>query len=217
MGYSYLFWDLDGTLTDPGIGITNSVMYALKKFNIEVADRSVLYPFIGPPLLESFKKYYGFDEETAHLGVTYYREYFGEKGIFENEVYPGIPELLDKCAKNGFKHVLATSKPEHYAVQIMEHFDLAKYFHCMCGSRLDAGYETKADVIRDAFCRCDIEEQSKVLMIGDRLHDICGAKECGVACAAVLWGYGSREEFTQYGADFIVKDLDGLWDIIVTV
>jgi len=127
---SYLFWDLDGTLTDPGIGITNSVMYALKKFNIEVADRSVLYPFIGPPLLESFKKYYGFDEETAHLGVTYYREYFGEKGIFENEVYPGIPELLDKCAKNGFKHVLATSKPEHYAVQIMEHFDLAKYFHC---------------------------------------------------------------------------------------
>ncbi|MCM1467603.1 MAG: HAD hydrolase-like protein [Alistipes sp.] len=214
MGFSYLFWDLDGTLTDPGIGITNSVMYALEKFGIKAPDRSELYPFIGPPLMESFKKYYGFDEETAKLGVTYYREYFGVKGLFENEVYAGIPEFLDQCTRKGIKHVLATSKPEHYAVQIMEHFGLGKYFHCMCGSRLDAGYETKADVIRDAFERCGIEDKSEVLMIGDRMHDICGAKECGIACTAVLWGYGSREEFLQYGADHIVEDLDGLWKVV---
>lgn len=210
MNFSYLFWDLDGTLTDPGIGITNSVMYALRKFGIEVGERSELFAFIGPPLMESFKKYYGFDEKTAELAVSYYREYFGVKGLFENEVYEGIPEFLEKCVKQGIKLVLATSKPEHYAVQIMEHFDLAKYFHCMCGSRLDAGYETKADVIRDAFCRCNIEDKSKVLMIGDRMHDICGAKECGIACAAVLWGYGSREEFQEYGADYVVENLDGL-------
>ena len=216
MGFSYLFWDLDGTLTDPGIGITNSVMYALKKFDIEVADRSELYPFIGPPLMEYFKKYYGFDEEKAKLGVTYYREYFGVKGLLENEVYPGIPEFLNGCVKQGKKLVLATSKPEHYAVQIMEHFDLSGYFHCMCGSRLDAGYETKADVIRDAFDRCGIEDKSEVLMIGDRMHDICGAKECGIACVAVLWGYGSREEFQEHGANYIVRDLDELEKIIIT-
>lgn len=214
MKFSYLFWDLDGTLTDPGIGITNSVMYALKKFGIETDDRSRLYPFIGPPLMESFRKYYNFDEKTAELAVSYYREYFGEKGLFENEVYEGIPEFLDRCEKQGKKLVLATSKPEYYAVQIMEHFDLARYFHCMCGGRLDAGYETKADVIREAFVRCGIADKSEVLMIGDRMHDICGAKECGVACAAVLWGYGSEQEFRQYHADYIVKDLDGLGRII---
>lgn len=215
MGFSYLFWDLDGTLTDPGMGITNSVMYALKKFDIEVADRSVLFPFIGPPLMESFRKFYGFDEEKAKLAVTYYREYFGVKGLFENEVYAGIPEFLRKCTEKGKKLILATSKPEHYAVQIMEHFDLEKYFDCLCGSHLDAGYETKADVIRDAFSRCNIEDKSKVLMIGDRMHDICGAKECGIPCAAVLWGYGSEDEFRKYNADYIIKDLDELEELVL--
>ncbi len=215
MGFSYLLWDLDGTLTDPGLGITNSVMYALKKFDIEVAERSVLFPFIGPPLLESFQKFYGFDEKKAKLAVTYYREYFGVKGLFENEVYDGIPEFLRKCKEKGRKLILATSKPEHYAVQIMEHFDLAKYFDCLCGSRLDAGYETKADVIRDAFCRCDIKDKSEVIMIGDRMHDICGAKECGICCAAVLWGYGSEEEFRKYEADYIIKDLQKLEELVL--
>lgn len=215
MGFSYLFWDLDGTLTDPGLGITNSILYALKKFDITVSDRSTLYPFIGPPLMESFRKYYGFDEEEAGLAVTYYREYFGVKGLFENEVYAGIPAFLEKCAAGGKHLILATSKPEHYAVQIMEHFHLAQYFECLCGSRMDAGYETKADVIRDAFCRCNITDKSEVLMIGDRMHDICGAKECGIPCAAVLWGYGNEEEFRQYGADYVVKNLDELGKLVL--
>lgn len=214
--YQYLFWDLDGTLTDPAIGITNSIMYALKKFDIEVEHREDLYPFIGPPLMESFQKYYGFDEDKATLAVQYYREYFGVTGLFENEVFDGMEELLGKCKSMGGKLILATSKPEHYAVQIMRHFHLDRYFDCMCGSRLDASYETKADVIRDAMVRCNITTgmHPQCIMIGDRMHDINGAKEVGIKSMAVLWGYGTKEEFAQYGADYVVGSHEELFQII---
>lgn len=208
MKYQYLFFDLDGTLTDPGLGITNSIMYSLSKFNIIVEDRSKLYKFIGPPLMESYEKYFGFDEEKCRQAVNYYREYFGVKGLFENEVYPGIPQFLEKCKGAGYKLVLATSKPEHYAVEIMKHFSLAEYFDCMCGSNFDASLETKADVIREAMRRCSIEAKKEVLMIGDRMHDILGARECGLDSAGVLWGYGNREEFQENGAKYIIRDLD---------
>lgn len=214
MKYQYLFWDLDGTLTEPAIGITNSIMYALKKFNIEVENRETLYPFIGPPLMESFKKYFHFDEETAAQAVKYYREYFGVTGLFENEVYEGIPHLLSECKKMGCKNILATSKPEHYAVEIMKHFELDQYFDCMCGSRLDASYETKADVIRDAMERCNITDTSKCVMIGDRMHDINGAKEVGFECISVLWGYGTVEEFHEYGTNYIVSTQDELLSML---
>lgn len=212
--YNYLFWDLDGTLTDPGIGITNSIMYSLEKFGIKVVDRTSLYPFIGPPLLESYQKYYGFDKEKAELAVKYYREYFGVKGLFENEVYPGIADFLARCRENGFKMALATSKPEHYAVEIMEHFELSQYFDHMCGSTMASGLESKADVIRKALGCFDIDSTGEVLMIGDRMHDICGAKECSLDSAGVLWGYGNREEFRQNGATYIVSNLTELGKLI---
>lgn len=214
MRYSYLFFDLDGTLTDPGMGITNSIIYSLEKFGIKVEDRTSLYPFIGPPLLESYEKYYGFDEEKAKLAVNYYREYFGVKGLFENEVYPGMDEFLNKCREIGCKLVLATSKPEHYAVDIMKHFGLDRYFDCMCGSSMDASLETKADVIRKALKCCNISFTENVLMIGDRKHDILGAKECHIDSAGVLWGYGNREEFCQNGATYIVNNLKELEKVI---
>lgn len=214
MKYQYLFFDLDGTLTDPGLGITNSIMYSLSKFNIIVEDRSKLYKFIGPPLMESYEKYFGFDEEKCRQAVNYYREYFGVKGLFENEVYPGIPQFLEKCKGAGYKLVLATSKPEHYAVEIMNHFRLAEYFDCMCGSNFDASLETKADVIREAMHRCSIEVKKEVLMIGDRMHDILGACECGLDSAGVLWGYGNREEFQKNGAKYIIRDLDELQSLL---
>lgn len=210
MKYKYLFWDLDGTLTDPGIGITNSVMYALEKYNIRVEERSSLYPFIGPPLIESFMKFYGFDEEKATQAVNYYREYFGVTGLFENEVYDGMEHLLSWCVNQGYQLVLATSKPEHFAVEIMEHFNLAQYFKEMCGSRLDASLETKADVIRCAMQRCQIENPGEILMIGDRMHDIIGAHECGIECASVCWGYGNKEEFNKYNTDHIIETLEEL-------
>lgn len=214
MKYSYLFFDLDGTLTDPGLGITNSIIYSLEKYGIKVEDRTQLYKFIGPPLMESYGKYFGFDEEKARQAVAYYREYFGVTGLFENEVYPGIPEFLRKCREAGFKLVLATSKPEHYAVQIMEHFELSQYFDCMCGSRLDASHQTKADVIRKAMRRCAVTPEDNILMIGDRMHDIIGAGECGIDSAGVLWGYGNRDEFLSNHATYIVCDIAELEMIV---
>ena len=130
--------------------VTNSVIYALKKWGIEVRERSELYCFIGPPLSASFKKYYGFSEEDALKCVEYYREYFRDRGIFENKVYDGIPELLEKLKKSGKILILATSKPEIFAKQILDHFDLTKYFDFVAGASMDESRNKKADVIRYA-------------------------------------------------------------------
>ena len=144
----YIFFDLDGTLTDPGIGITNSVMYALNKFGIDVADRTSLYNFIGPPLLYSFQTFYGFSEADSAKAVQYYREYFRVTGLYENEVYAGIPELLTELKSRGYKLVLATSKPEEFAVEILKHFNLYDYFDFAAGATMDSTRSKKADVIR---------------------------------------------------------------------
>lgn len=201
----YILFDLDGTLTDPGIGITNSVMYALKKFNIEVADRTQLYKFIGPPLLYSFQTYYGFSETDSALAVQYYREYFKDRGLYENEVYDGIPELLGKLKERGYKLVLATSKPEVYAVEILKHFGLYDYFDFAAGATMDSTRSKKADVIAYALDSCGIKDLSTAIMIGDREHDILGAKQTGLASIGVLYGYGNREEFEAAGATYIAE------------
>ena len=126
--YRYILFDLDGTLTDPGMGITNSVAYALDKFSITVPDRSELYKFIGPPLVDSFMNYYGFSEEDANRAVAYYREYFKPTGIYENEIYDGVPELLEGLKAQGKTVILATSKPEIFAHEILKHFGIFSYF-----------------------------------------------------------------------------------------
>lgn len=128
MKYEVILFDLDGTITDPGIGITNSVAYALEKFNIKVKEREELYRFIGPPLMDSFQNFYGFTKEDAEQSVIYYREYYQEKGMLENYVYEGMEQLLQQLKKMGGTLIVATSKPEKFAVQILEHFHLAQYF-----------------------------------------------------------------------------------------
>ena len=208
--YDYIFFDLDGTITDPGEGITNSVAYALKKFGIENTDRRELYPFIGPPLYASFMKYYGFSEEEAHTAVDYYREYYADKGIFENRLYDGVEDLLDKLQKSGKKIILATSKPEIFAKKILHHFDIDKYFNYIAGATLDSKRVEKADVIRYAFEQLGIDEGGSV-MIGDRNFDIIGAKQTGLMAIGVLWGYGDEDELQGAGEDFIahtIKDLE---------
>ena len=145
--YSTIFFDLDGTLTDPGVGITNSVAYALKKWDIEVSERSLLYPFIGPPLSDSFQRYFGFSKEDSMKAIEYYREYFRDRGIFENEVYPGVHEMLTALRNEGKTIVLATSKPEGFAKTILEHFDLAKYFDFVAGASMDESRSKKGQVI----------------------------------------------------------------------
>lgn len=212
--YKYCLLDLDGTLTDPGMGITNSVMYALRKFGIEVTDRSELYCFIGPPLADSFQKYYGFDEEKADQAVAYYREYFRDKGIFENEVYPEIPEVLRTLKESGAIVALATSKPYEFAVRILEHFGLIQYFDYFGAATMDGRISKKTDVIAHLIEDLGDVDRSEVLMVGDRDQDINGAKANRLHSVGVLWGYGSSEELEGAGADFVLegpKNLAGLF------
>ena len=208
--FDYLFFDLDGTLTDPAQGITNSFIHALKYFGIEIPSYETLCTFIGPPLPETFKTQFGFDEQKVAEGVIKYREYFATKGLLENSVYPGILELLAGLKAAGKKLVVATSKPEEYSVRIIEHFGLAQYFENVCGSLMDESRSKKDEVIAYAIERNHISDKSKILMIGDRKHDILGAKKIGLKSCGVLFGYGSREELEEAGADFISQNVSRL-------
>lgn len=212
--YQYIFFDLDGTLTDPGIGITNSVAYALKKWNIEVSDRSELYCFIGPPLVDSFMKYYGFSEEDANRAVEYYREYFSEKGLYENTIFDGTAKLLADLKAAGKKIVLATSKPQHFAEIILKHFHIDQYFDVVAGATMDGTRSKKMDVIFYALDQCRPEDKSQVIMVGDREHDIHGANNAGLDSIGVLCGYGDREELETAGATFIVENIEDVWELV---
>ena len=208
--FEYLFFDLDGTLTNPAFGITNSFKYAYKYFGMEIPSYEKLCSFIGPPLVETFKNNFGFDDKKAEEGVKVYREYFSTKGLFENSVYPGIENLLEKLKKNQKHLVVATSKPELFALQILEHFNLSKYFDFICGSLMDESRSEKSEVISYALEKCKNPSLKKILMIGDRKHDILGAKKNGIKSCGVLFGYGTKEEFENSGADFICKNIEEL-------
>lgn len=208
----YLF-DLDGTLTDPKQGITKSVAYALSKFDIHVSNLDDLCVFIGPPLLDSFMEYYHMGKEDAEKAITYYREYFSVSGLFENEVYEGIRELLYTLQKQGKKCYVATSKPEPFAKQIVEHFGLGAYFEDICGATMDGSRSKKGDVIAYALQKHAIHK-ADAIMVGDRKHDILGAKENGLPCVAVLYGYGNRKEFEEAGADVIIEDVPSFLEYI---
>ena len=211
MNKTHILFDLDGTLTDPGMGITNSVMHALTHFGITVTNRSDLYRFIGPPLMDSFMEYYGLTEEQAVEAVRVYREYFADKGWAENTVYSGIEALLADLVAAGKMLLVATSKPQIFAERILVHFGLDKYFTHICGVALQAprGY-SKADVIRDALDRAGVSDLTTAVMVGDRHHDIDGAKVVGMDSIGVLYGYGDRTEHEAAGADVIVESVDEL-------
>lgn len=207
----HLLFDLDGTLTDSAEGITNSVLYALEKYGIQETNRDKLRKFIGPPLKESFMSYYGFMEEKAEEAVEKYREYFKVKGLFENRIYEGIPEMLTKLQAAGKQLYVATSKPEIFAKQIMEHFEIDKYFVDIHGSTLDGSRGSKTDVIAYALEQNEIQDKAETIMIGDRKHDIIGGQECGIETIGVLYGFGSIDELKANKADYIaetVKDLE---------
>ena len=208
--YKYVLFDLDGTLTDPKIGITKSVAYALEAYGIHVEDLDTLCKFIGPPLKDSFMNYYGFSEEKAIEAVEKYREYFRPYGVYENKVYDGVDNLLSELVDCGKKVILATSKPTVFAKVILEHFDLMKYFTCVVGSELDGSRVKKAEVVAEALRQAGVTDLSESVMIGDREHDIIGAKANGLASIGVLYGYGDREEHEAAGADHIMETVEEL-------
>ncbi len=210
MNYKYILFDLDGTLTDPKLGITKSVAYALKSYGIEVEDLDSLLKFIGPPLKDSFVKYYGFSEEQGVEAVERYREYFKPYGIYENKVYDGVENMLAELVKCGKKVILATSKPTIFANVILEHFDLKRYFTCVVGSELDGSRVKKGDVVAEALRQAGVTDKSAAVMVGDREHDIFGAKENEIDSVGVLYGYGDRAELETAGAGYLVESVEEL-------
>ena len=213
MKYEYIFFDLDGTLTDSQDGILNSFRSIFKHFGIKEPEYNVLKTYIGPPLVLTIGQTLGFTGKKLEEGVKVFRSYYDNQGYKENRLYDGIPQTLQRLKALGCKLSVATSKPEHTAKKIMEHFDIAKYFDNICGSLPDESRSKKTDVIEYAIKLNGITDRSKILMVGDRKFDVEGAHQSGLQCAGVLFGYGSREEFEAAAADYIVekpKDLEKL-------
>lgn len=193
--YQAILFDLDGTLTESGIGITRCVQYALEKIGKPEEEIEKLKVFVGPPLLEQFMKYADIEEETAHQAVAYYRERYAVTGIFENRLYDGIDEVLGELKQKGYRLAVASSKPEIYVRQILEYFNLDGYFEEIVGSELSGERTRKSEVIEEALKRMKLfGKRETVLMIGDKEHDVLGARESQLACVAVSYGYGTREE-----------------------
>lgn len=200
----FLF-DLDGTLTDSGTGIMNSVCHALRHFGIEEEDRARLQRFVGPPLKESFMKYYGFSDSQGEEAVEAYREYYREKGIWENKLYPGIQEGLERLQKEGYILGIASSKPEIFVNQIAEAFGISPYLTVIAGATLDGSRVKKGHVIREALERLKAPA-SRVIMIGDRREDVLGAQELGIPCVGALYGYGEEGELSDAGALWMLQE-----------
>ena len=210
---NYIFLDLDGTVTDPAMGITNSVMHALRKYGMEVPPREELYSFIGPPLQASFQEFCGFDDEEGKRAVEYYREYYRDNGIFENILYPGMKELLAELSARGKHLVLVTSKPHVFAKRILSYFEIAPYFEAVYGSELDGTHVEKEELI--AYTLSDLGvSPAEAVMVGDRRFDIEGAKKHGLSSVGVLYGYGSREEIEACAPDRIAETVDDLYKIL---
>ena len=213
--YKYILFDLDGTITDSALGITNSVKYALNKLNAPIPPYETLCKFIGPPLLDGFRDICGFDAEKAQEAVKLYREYYETTGLYENAVYDGIPEFLRALKEKGKTVILATSKPEKFARLILEHFNLIQYFDYAAGATIDETRNKKDAVIAYALKECNITDKSLAVMVGDRHHDIFGAKQNGISCVGVLYGFGNRKELENAGADAIAESVSALESILL--
>lgn len=213
----YIFIDLDGTITASEEGITKSIQYALRHINIVVDDLNSLRIHIGPPLREGFRKYWGIEEKDMDTVIEKYREYYKEKGIFQNEVYDGIENLLQKLNEKGKTLIVATSKPEVYAKEILKYFQLDQYFADICGSTLDGSISDKWEVIRYALEKHKIRNTDEVIMIGDRIHDVEGAKKNQMESIGVLYGYGSKKELEDADANYIAETVEELEKILLTI
>lgn len=206
--FPHLLFDLDGTLTESGPGIMNSAQYALSYYGINDVPESTLRKFIGPPLMDSFRDFFGFSEEKAREAMKKYREYFSEKGLFENTVYPKIRESLTALKAQGKHLYVATSKPQIFTDRILEKFELADFFEFVSGADVEETRGEKVQIINYLIEEKKLEKERKegnILMIGDRKHDIIGAHKAGLPCCAVLWGYGNREEFKEFEADYVIE------------
>ncbi len=214
--FKYILFDLDGTLTDPKLGITSSVQYALRALGIEEPSLDRLEPFIGPPLADSFREFYGLEGERLATAIDKYRERFATQGIFENEIYPGIPQMLADLKAKGKKLAIASSKPTLFVEQILEHFEIGKYFDHVVGSNMDGTRGTKEEVVEETLRQMltvemtPAQKRDTVVMVGDRKFDIEGARAHGITSVGVLFGYAPEGELEEAGADYIVNSVRSL-------
>jgi len=209
-----VLFDLDGTLTDPKIGLTKSIQYSLESFGIKIENPDDLIKFIGPPIRPAFKSFYGFDDAGAEKAVEKFRERFLVKGIYENVMYKGIDVLLQKLKDAGKILIIATSKPTIQAKTVLSYFNLDKYFTFVSGSEMNGDRSDKSEVIQYALEMNNIKDLSRCVMVGDRKHDIIGAKTAGMKSIGVLYGYGDYDELSEAKADYIVKDVDELSNLL---
>lgn len=208
----HILFDLDGTLTDSFKGIVHSVQYALSRYGIVENDLHKLTPFIGPPLTYSFREFYHFSNAQTNEAVSYYREYFSNKGWLENTVYPGVPEMLQTLRGVGKHLYIATSKPTEFAVRILKHFGLSVFFDYIGGTSFDRSRESKVEVIRYLLRQSNITDMDSVIMVGDRKFDVASAHAVGMECIGVLYGYGSEAELSAARADRLVSSVAELTD-----
>lgn len=214
MNIKTVLFDLDGTITDSAPGIVNSVAYTLDKYGIPYSDKKELEEFVGPPLAKQFEIFCGFSEEESYRAVDVYREYYSSKGIFENSVYDGIIPMLKRLKDKGYKVVVATSKPERMAKIIADHFDIEKYFDFIGGAHMDGRRTDKKEVIEYVLKNSGVSDPDEVIMVGDRKYDVAGAHELGIKCIAVLFGYGSKNELQDAGADYMADTPEEIAEII---
>ena len=216
--YKYIFFDLDGTITEPFKGISVGIIHALKKFGMEIPDNITLRKFIGPPLRDSFRDFCGFTAEQAEEATAYYREYYSVKGLEENDIMPGMDEALKALQEQGYKLYVATSKPEKYAKIILENLGLLSYFDIVAGASFDGTRDKKELVIE--YLLTQIKEKysdfnmAQAIMVGDRHFDISGSKCFSMDSVGVTFGYGDYEELSQAGATYVVNTAQELMDII---
>ncbi len=213
--YKYIFWDFDGTISDSGEGIFKAVTYAVEHMGTGLLPTETLRKFVGPPLTESFIKYCGYTQKDADRAVAFFREYYQSKGIYENAMYAGMDVLLGKLNDAGYICVVATAKPEPLAREIITRYGIDKYFRCIAGASFDSSRARKEQVIAYALETCGIKDTSQVVMVGDRAHDCIGAKQNGLDCIGVLYGYGDREELEEAGVIAIAKDIGELSGIFL--
>ncbi|HNZ99688.1 HAD hydrolase-like protein [Ruminococcus sp.] len=212
--FDTLLFDLDGTLTDSTEGILNCLIYAIECMGFEVPEDT--NKFLGPPIRQSFAEFFGMNGEQAEQAVRIFRERYSDTGLFENRVYDGIPGMLERLKNGGKRLMVATSKPQVYAVRIFERFGLAQYFEIVGGAELDGSRDYKDQVIEYVLAKAGITDRSTVLMIGDRRQDVLGAHKTGLKCMGILWGFGSMEELTQAGADYIARTPQEAADMLLS-
>lgn len=208
--YQYILFDLDGTLTDPREGITKSVQYALAKMGIEEPDLSALEHFIGPPLYDEFRRCYNFDDAQAKQAIAAYRERFSVHGWKENILFDGVPAMLQTLRDAGKTLAVASSKPTVFVEKILELFEIAPYFDAVSGATLDGSISTKAQVVEQALAMLSVEDRKDVVLVGDRMHDVEGARLCAIDCVGVTFGFGGLRELQQAGAKHVVQDFSEL-------